>query len=362
MDGVRWLAAEDHFPLGYWVLFARSLEPAELVRRLAPVTPVAAAVTREDVDEVEDAADGVVVRAGASAGWAFGIVEGGPIGRAPDQALGTLSAGTSAVELWRTVNADTGFALAEDGRTVCRFEPGSEHERSGAAPDRLLPALRGAGLVLPDGSTPFEHGEDLPDALLRVLAMAESEFGLDLPQRTVLEDALTAGVLDTRPAWPRARPHRRDQPRSGAHVSAELGQALWITPADHTGPGRVTDWRRVEPCPGAFPHLTRGCCCGTSRVSSDLSRRTTLRYGRVAVPCRRAGVQGDPAGRRVVGGQSGMRGPSPWRARAFSSARCTSMAEVTAAGRPRRVLARTPSMTRGGTAFRAHRVLTGAVS
>lgn len=29
--------------------------------------------------------------------------------------------------------------------------------------------------------------------------------------------------------------------RSGAQFSAELGQAFWVTPADHTGPGRVTD-------------------------------------------------------------------------------------------------------------------------
>lgn len=42
--------------------------------------------------------------------------------------------------------------------------------------------------------------------------------------------------------------------RSGAQFSAELGQAFWVTSADHTDPGPVTDWRRVEPCPGAFPH------------------------------------------------------------------------------------------------------------
>lgn len=33
MDGVRWLEAEDHFELGYWVLFARGLDPEELLRR-----------------------------------------------------------------------------------------------------------------------------------------------------------------------------------------------------------------------------------------------------------------------------------------------------------------------------------------
>ena len=35
--------------------------------------------------------------------------------------------------------------------------------------------------------------------------------------------------------------------RTGAHFSAELGKAFWITPADHTDPGPVTDWRQVGP-------------------------------------------------------------------------------------------------------------------
>ncbi|WP_405765579.1 SGNH/GDSL hydrolase family protein [Streptomyces sp. NBC_01538] len=35
--------------------------------------------------------------------------------------------------------------------------------------------------------------------------------------------------------------------RTGAHFSAELGKAFWVTPADHTDPGPVTDWRRVGP-------------------------------------------------------------------------------------------------------------------
>ncbi|MFD7600288.1 SGNH/GDSL hydrolase family protein [Streptomyces mirabilis] len=35
--------------------------------------------------------------------------------------------------------------------------------------------------------------------------------------------------------------------RTGAHFSAELGKAFWAAPADHTNPGPVTDWRRVEP-------------------------------------------------------------------------------------------------------------------
>jgi lysophospholipase L1-like esterase len=35
--------------------------------------------------------------------------------------------------------------------------------------------------------------------------------------------------------------------RTGAHFSAELGKAFWASPADHTNPGPVADWRRVEP-------------------------------------------------------------------------------------------------------------------
>ncbi|MGW1835404.1 SGNH/GDSL hydrolase family protein [Streptomyces sp. BBFR2] len=34
--------------------------------------------------------------------------------------------------------------------------------------------------------------------------------------------------------------------RAGAQFSAELGKAFWVTPADHTSPGPVTDWRRLE--------------------------------------------------------------------------------------------------------------------
>ncbi|MFE3167699.1 SGNH/GDSL hydrolase family protein [Streptomyces sp. NPDC059224] len=34
--------------------------------------------------------------------------------------------------------------------------------------------------------------------------------------------------------------------RTGAQFSAELGKAFWVTPADHTNPGPVTDWRRVD--------------------------------------------------------------------------------------------------------------------
>jgi len=107
-----------------------------------------------------------------------------------------------------------------------------------------------------------------------VRVIAASRRSVRLPARTAYHRP-TAGIT--------TRHHPRQHPEE---VSNELGQAFWVTPADHTGPGRVTVWRRVEPRPGAFPHLARGCCCGTSRVSSDLPRRTSLRYTRAGVPCR----------------------------------------------------------------------------
>ncbi|MEW1687047.1 SGNH/GDSL hydrolase family protein [Streptomyces sp. NPDC091265] len=35
--------------------------------------------------------------------------------------------------------------------------------------------------------------------------------------------------------------------RSGAHFSAELGRAFWVTPEDGGAPGPVTTWRRLDP-------------------------------------------------------------------------------------------------------------------
>jgi hypothetical protein len=186
VDGVRWLETGDDFELGYWVLFARGLGPEELLRRLGG-TPEPAELTRVQASDLEGTSGGVVMRAGSSGEWAFGVAEyGSP---RPD-AVAAVSAGTVAVELSRTVNYDTGFAYAEDGRTLCGFEPGMQRHRTGADPDRLLPALRAAGLVLPDGSD-----EDAPDATERALAMAEAEFGLSLPRQAVLDGALAAALL-----------------------------------------------------------------------------------------------------------------------------------------------------------------------
>ncbi|ANS68928.1 hypothetical protein SLINC_6704 [Streptomyces lincolnensis] len=195
MDGIRWLATADEVDLGYWVLFARGLSPADLLTRLGLESESGRMLTRLEAGDLADETDDVVVRAGASAGWAYAFVEGGPAGPAPSDGVRRLSMGTEAVDFWRTVNADSSLGYAEDGRIVCRFEPGREHERTGADPDRLAGAMREAGLLLPDGSAAHQHGDGVDRPDLRALALAEAVFGLDLPRAEVLEGQLLAARL-----------------------------------------------------------------------------------------------------------------------------------------------------------------------
>ncbi|MFI0779400.1 hypothetical protein [Streptomyces sp. NPDC021212] len=84
------------------------------------------------------------------------------------------------------MNADSALGYAEDVRIVCRLEPGHEHERTGAGLERLAGPMREAGLPLTDGRSPYECGLDVEQPELRALTLAESAFGLDLPQ--ALED------------------------------------------------------------------------------------------------------------------------------------------------------------------------------
>ncbi|WP_210585455.1 DUF6461 domain-containing protein [Streptomyces sp. GESEQ-35] len=195
LDGIRWLATAEEVNLGYWVLFVRGLPPADLLTRLGLDVDPDQVLTREEAGDLADETDDVVVRAGASGRWAYAFVEGGPAGPDSLDRVRQLSTGTDAIDMWRTVNADMSLGYAEDGRLVCRFEPGREHERTGDDPDRLAGAMREAGLLLPDGRSPYQHGVDVVQPELRALGLAESVFGLDLPRAEVLEGPLLAARL-----------------------------------------------------------------------------------------------------------------------------------------------------------------------
>ncbi|NEB01907.1 hypothetical protein G3I78_22965 [Streptomyces sp. SID13726] len=195
LDGVQWLATARDVDLGYWVLFARGMSPADLLVRLGLDVDPDQVLTREEANDLADDTGDVVVRAGASRGWAYAFVEGGPAGPDSLGAVRRLAAGTEAVDVWRTVNADCSFGYAQDGQIVCRFEPGREHECTGADPDRLGGAMREAGLLMSDGRSHWGHGVAAGRPELRALALAESAFGVDLPRAEVLEEPVLAARL-----------------------------------------------------------------------------------------------------------------------------------------------------------------------
>lgn len=195
LDGVRWVDGGGEFDLGYWLVFARGLQPAELAEALGAADEELVELTRIEASDVEAETDDVVVRVGAAAGWAFAIVEGGPVGDA-SALLEEVSLRAEALGMWRTVNADMYFEFAQDGQRVCGFEPGLEHERTGTDPDRLLPALRDVVGAVADGEPRSEAGDrGSESAMLGALGLAETAFGVELPRDEVLHGALLAGRI-----------------------------------------------------------------------------------------------------------------------------------------------------------------------
>lgn len=181
MDGIRWIADEDLFEFGYWVVFARDTSASDLLARVGGGTAErdASLLTRVEANERADESDGVALRSGQANGWGFLMAEGGPVRVSSPEDLSRISSGTEVIEFWCTVNSDMMFTYAQSGTVVCRFEPGREHESEGAAPDLLIPALGDSGL----------------DPEMRVLSMMESRFGIDLSQSDVLEGRLLSVTI-----------------------------------------------------------------------------------------------------------------------------------------------------------------------
>ncbi|KOT99369.1 hypothetical protein ADK70_03915 [Streptomyces rimosus subsp. pseudoverticillatus] len=197
-DGLQWVAERGAFEMGYWIVFARGLSAEELVSRLEGDFAAMTLMSWSDAVELEMEAedeDEQVVRVGSCQGWAFAVAEYGPLGERTDELVQAASAGTEAVSVSRTVNADTWFLHAKDGETLCEFEPGLEHERTGVSSNDLVEALKQVGLLLPDGTSPREHGSDVDDSERRVLQMAEQAFGVGLPRDQVEHGQLLGARL-----------------------------------------------------------------------------------------------------------------------------------------------------------------------
>lgn len=121
-------------------------------------------------------------------GWAFAIEDAGIRGIDQD-VLAVVSTDTVAMSTYRNVNALTRFLHAQSGEVVCVFE--SAQVRHGTDPDRLVPHLTRAGLLLPDGDEP-DLGIGERQRLIH--RMMHTEFGVTLPREDVENGELLAAM------------------------------------------------------------------------------------------------------------------------------------------------------------------------
>lgn len=196
-DGLRWIARDTFFELGYWITFAEKVEPLELVSRLGCELAAYEPMTWLEGELLEMENEGIqVIRFGTCDGWSFGVGSFGSMTLDSVTAAESASLGTMAISVEKNVNAVKVFTLARNRQTICSFEISNFHTRRGADRDYLLSELMGQGLVLSDGTAPVEHGERIADAEERVLKIAEARFGVYMPTSIKEAGFLTAILAD----------------------------------------------------------------------------------------------------------------------------------------------------------------------
>ncbi|MFE3206182.1 DUF6461 domain-containing protein [Embleya sp. NPDC059237] len=198
-DTVEWLQDSYFVEFGYCVTFARGLSAMELLECMGCDVTRAARKSVIDANHwIEDVAEELgpravagrerVIRAGEADGWAFAVEDAGTRGTHHD-VLAAVSAGTVALSTFENINALTMFHYADAGDVVCGFD--RPQDRWGSDPDRLVPHLTRAGLLLPDGTQP-DLGIDERQRLAH--RMMHTEFGITLPRRDVEFGELLAAM------------------------------------------------------------------------------------------------------------------------------------------------------------------------
>jgi hypothetical protein len=191
-DGIKWVAESELFDLGYGFLFAKEIDPSELVVRLGGEQGLIGPLTRIEVNELEfrirEESRDQIVRIGSQDGWVFAFAEYTAVGKHVS-AIRAASTATSAISIFRTVNALRGFTYAEDGELICQFEPGIDPEMSGREPERFYDQFARVGLL---GERVAELGGS---SMLLALDVVESIFGLSLPRHELLAGALPAARI-----------------------------------------------------------------------------------------------------------------------------------------------------------------------
>ncbi|HEU5367120.1 MAG TPA: DUF6461 domain-containing protein [Ktedonobacterales bacterium] len=119
LEGLEWALGRE----AYSVIFARGLDKAELLRRLGgdlSSARLARSTNWDGPEELRQQFDHVI-QAGWCDGWAFAYEWNGPLPK--PEAMRALSIGTTAVAVYRNVNAVTWFYFAEDGTLLANFDP-----------------------------------------------------------------------------------------------------------------------------------------------------------------------------------------------------------------------------------------------
>jgi hypothetical protein len=191
--GVRWLAQA---PWYFSVTFVRDIAPEELGIRLGadPAVAPVAATAREAESLLIDPNVGIA-QLGEANGWAF-AVEYGEAGGTRHSVLAQLSrGGCHAVNLDPQVSHPPPmFSYAADGELLCSFGLAEEARRWGSQPDLLDPAMRSAGVVLPDGSSLKVGAARHAQRVAMPLGVIEKHFGLSLPRQLLDDELPTVGV------------------------------------------------------------------------------------------------------------------------------------------------------------------------
>lgn len=198
-DTIEWLQDSCFTEFGYCVTFARGLSARELLRRMGcDVTRTARKSVIDANHWIEDVAEEFgraavagregVIRAGEADGWAFAFEDAGSRGTHRD-VLAAVSAGTVALSTFENINALTMFHYAQAGDVVCGFD--RPPDRWGSDPDRLVPHLTRAGLLLADGTQPDLGIDERQRLLHRIM---HTEFGTTLPREDVEHGELLAAM------------------------------------------------------------------------------------------------------------------------------------------------------------------------
>lgn len=176
-DVYAWFESERNRPAYYTLMFTRGLAPDEVLRRLAGPGPATGVGQRAIVDDVDQVA---VHDLGE---WSLAVERHG-FEAYVETAVNRLSVGTEVVMLAYNVLGHCRFRHTVDGATWTDFDAVDPSDRFGLHPDRLVDAMRGAGLDPDHDIEDTDYDDEQLNWCSKTMALAESITGIRLEPGT----------------------------------------------------------------------------------------------------------------------------------------------------------------------------------